>query len=208
MSQIKYKADKTRREFGEHTDHTKITVNISLTSPEVDFKAGGLFFPCAKGLASDDPSAAGGGATGAKADKGAKGDSKRGAAGVVDAISSACGAGRLASQSKGLLLRAGAGTAIIHHGDVKHAGDRIEAGERLQLVAFFYGNERRGNALPSAVDSKQETDGAASKQASNRRSSLLKPSGLSQAKAASTEVHNLKEPQRLLHLDDIRALAK
>ena len=201
VSQIKYKADKTRREFGEHTDHTKITVNISLTSPEVDFKAGGLFFPCAKGLASDDPSA--GGATGAK---GAKGDGKRG--GVVDAISSACGAGRLASQSKGLLLRAGPGTAIIHHGDVKHAGDRIEAGERLQLVAFFYGNERRGNALPSAVDSKQETDGAASKQASNRRSSLLKPSGLSQAKAASTEVHNLKEPQRLLHLDDIRALAK
>jgi fructose-1,6-bisphosphatase/inositol monophosphatase family enzyme len=39
---------------------------------------------------------------------------------------------------------------MMHHGDVRHAGDRIESGERIQLVAFFYGSEKRGQALPLA----------------------------------------------------------
>ena len=42
------------------------------------------------------------------------------------------------------------------HGDIRHAGDRIEKGERMQLVAFFYGKERRGNALPLAKTTKAE----------------------------------------------------
>ena len=66
-----------------------------------------------------------------------------------------------AALSKGLLLQARAGTAVLHHGDIKHAGDRIESGERLQLVAFFYGNERRGNSLPLATDHAKHELGSA-----------------------------------------------
>jgi len=59
-----------------------------------------------------------------------------------------------------VMLRPRAGTAMMHHGDVRHAGDRIESGERIQLVAFFYGGERRGNALPLANPHKSFYDTA------------------------------------------------
>ena len=54
------------------------------------------------------------------------------------------------SKSKGLILKPMAGHAIIHNGNRRHAGDRIDTGERMVLVAFFYGKERRGKALPLA----------------------------------------------------------
>ena len=184
---IKYKADKSRREFGEHTDHTKITVNLSLTSPGTDFEAGGLYFPCAgKGgleAAGDEATA-----------RGATGDGKvTKSGGVCAGVASALSARRsLASQSKGLLLKAPAGTAIIHHGDIKHAGDRIEAGERLQLVAFFYGNERRGNALPLSAPEAPPS----------ARHATRVPPPKADTKGLLTDVV-LKEPQRLLELNDV-----
>ena len=189
---IKYKADKSRREFGEHTDHTKITVNLSLTSPGTDFDSGGLYFPCAGkgGLEADESTARGSAGDG-------KGSGAR-AGGMCAGVASALSARRsLASQSKGLLLKAPAGTAIIHHGDIRHAGDRIEAGERLQLVAFFYGNERRGNALPqsSAADAPSAPPSAA------RHASRVPPPK-PDVKGLLTDVI-LKEPQRLLELQDV-----
>ena len=227
---IKYKADKSRKEFGEHIDHTKITVNISLTSPTDDYTAGGLFFPCSKGLAGVDTPGRVGGAAGA----GAR---------AAECLASVASSRMAASQSKGLLLKAGAGTAVIHHGDVRHAGDRIESGERLQLVAFFYGKERRGNALPRAVVPPQSataetapadraaaptaaTHGAGpptpSRGATSKRfvqEQLIKAGG-AQAVAAPAKAapvapsppsllkDSLAEPQRLLTLEDIRSLAQ
>ena len=147
---IKYVGGKTRQEFGEHTDHTKLTVNLCLTNPVTDHTAGGLFLPCKAGALEEPPSPdKHGGDSVAGAVMSALGNARRAAAGAVGVgHTTAVGA------SKGVLLRPGAGTAILHHGDVRHAGDRIETGERMQLVAFFYGRERRGNALPLAHPSK------------------------------------------------------
>ena len=212
---IKYKADKSRREFGEHIDHTKLTVNLSLTSPETDFDAGGLFFPCARGLqASDDKEPPTNSAVSAvkKAADGAMGM----CSGVAEAVAHMSGRRTAAAhkwaaqQSKGLLLRAGAGTAVIHHGDIKHAGDKVEGGERLQLVAFFYGGERRGNALPLAVDSsypKPPASPASTRMTMTRMSAGIKPPSRAVVEAAAA-VKEFKEPQRLVTLDDVSALAR
>ena len=156
---IKYMADKSRKEFGEHTDHTQLTINISLTNPIGDHTAGGLFIPTPKGSLgeSEVPTPAvktgdsgkntcdGNGMAGAVIS--AIGSARRAAAGAVGMGSNVTGT----TGSKGVLLRPCAGTAIMHNGNVRHAGDKIESGERMQLVAFFYGKERRGNALPLAL---------------------------------------------------------
>lgn len=196
---IKYKADKSRREFGEHTDHTKITVNLSLTSPGTDFEAGGLYVPCGGkgGLAADEPSHGAGDATATKA--------AGVCSGVAHAVASLASGGRsLASQSKGILLKAPAGTAIIHHGDIRHAGDRIEAGERLQLVAFFYGNERRGNALPLASD-RSQTDSAPPTARHASRAPPPMPASAATSKGLLTDIV-LREPQRLITLKDVAGM--
>lgn len=212
---IKYKADKSRREFGEHIDHTKLTVNLSLTSPETDFDAGGLFFPCARGLqASDDKETPVSSAVSAvkKAADGAMGM----CSGVAEAVAhmsgrrTSTGQKWAAQQSKGLLLRAGAGTAVIHHGDIKHAGDKVEGGERLQLVAFFYGGERRGNALPLAVDApcpKPPASPASTRMNMARIGAGIKPPSRAVIEAAAGGKES-KEPQRLVTLDDVSALAR
>jgi hypothetical protein len=81
----------------------------------------------------------------------ALGSARRAAAGAVGAAT-----GSPPKSSSGVVLRPRAGTAIMHHGDIRHAGDKIESGERMQLVAFFYGGERRGNALPLANPGKMD----------------------------------------------------
>jgi hypothetical protein len=210
---IKYKADKNRREFGEHTDHTKITINLSLTSPGVDFSAGGLFLPCAKGLQS--------GGSGVQTYRPAS--DKGGVYAMAEQIAQLSSRRSVAAQSKGVLLKAPPGTAIMHHGDVKHAGDRIEMGERLQLVAFFYGKERRGNMLPLASMTPKADDGVMSDPTRGARSPP--PTGKTSpvpktplvpkpAKAASDEqpacmqTRVFTEPQRVMTLDDVTELAR
>ena len=227
---IKYKADKSRREFGEHIDHTKITVNISLTEPGTDYTAGGLFLPCSKGLTGDE--------------RGAAGDTAGGAAGAgaraAECLASVAATRLPPAQSKGLLVKAGAGSAIIHHGDVRHAGDRIESGERMQLVAFFYGSERRGNALPRALAPPKPAAESALKEwaataqkppvaaptaaragggattptsPSRPRTALTKPQPIQPVAApvkgspAVSERDGVTEPSRVLTLPDIRSLA-
>ena len=125
---------KTRREFGEHTDHTKVTVNIPLTTVGVDFE--GAPTPCPR--PNPPPSSAAHAAHTVR---------RRRATGGGTFFPAPCPS----TKSKGLLLKPPAGSAILHHGDRKHAGDRLERGERMILVGFFYGNERRGNGLPKAV---------------------------------------------------------
>ena len=163
---IKYSGDRSRKEFGEHTDHTKLTINISLTNPVADHSAGGLFLPVPKGIldvevATPRPGAGvkdgASGTTLATSVMSALGSATRSAAdavaGALNGNSSSSGntTGTLhARDSRGVMLRPRAGTCMMHHGDVRHAGDRIESGERIQLVAFFYGSEKRGQALPLA----------------------------------------------------------
>ena len=191
---IKYKADKSRREFGEHTDHTKFTVNLSLTSPGADFDAGGLYFPCSKGLVGEEPAA--GVSSTPRGSAAAKTTASKGVCGgMADAVASLTARRSMAAQSKGLLIKAPAGTCILHHGDIKHAGDRIEAGERLQLVAFFYGKERRGTLLPKA-------QGAAS-----ARPSRVPPAQAQDTKGARVLGElALGQPQRLIKLSEVGQL--
>ncbi len=172
-------ASQSRKEFGEHTDHTKLTVNISLTNPVTDHTAGGLFLPVPKGILDvEPPTPKGDAAAGAGAKDGAGGTgvatSVMSALGSASRVAAGAVAGALGSasapmgscstlqakDSRGVMLRPRAGTCMLHHGDVRHAGDRIESGERIQLVAFFYGGERRGNALPLASPHKASFDPA------------------------------------------------
>ena len=194
---IKYKAGKSREAFGEHTDHTKITINLSLTEPGKDFGAGGLFFPCAT---AEPVAAAGKGGAAAKAKEGGASASKNVCGGVVDAINTARaaasgGAKTPASQSTGLVLRVPAGTAVIHNGDIRHAGEKIDAGERLQLVAFFYGSERRGNALPMALETAAHTahDAAASRTTADTASQSRGGTGSTGGSGAASQ-RTLKPP--------------
>ena len=161
---IKYSGDRSRKEFGEHTDHTKLTINISLTNPVTDHSAGGLFLPVPKGILDVEPATprpgagvkdGASGATLATSVMSALGSATRSAAdavaGALNGNTTRDTTGTLhARDSRGVMLRPRAGTCMMHHGDVRHAGDRIESGERIQLVAFFYGSEKRGQALPLA----------------------------------------------------------
>ena len=109
--------------------------------------------------------------------------------------------------------KAPAGSAVMHHGDVRHAGDRIESGERLQLVAFFYGGERRGNALPMAIAGKPEGNiagyggaGIGASRVANARRLASPPSA--RDKAGTGLAATAHEPQRLFTLADVASLAK
>ena len=97
--------------------------------------------------------------------------------------------------------RAGAGTAIIHHGDIKHAGDTVEG---LQLVAFFYGRERRGNALPLASD-RSQTDSAPPTARHASRAPPPMPASAATSKGLLTDIV-LREPQRLITLKDVAGM--
>lgn len=122
----------------QHTDHTKVTINISLTDDVTDFEAGGVYFPTPKGMLTSN--------------EGADARAKKPPTGCAGRLLSS-GAVTASQQSQGLLLKPALGHALVHHGDLRHAGDRITRGERLQLIAFFYGSERRGNSLHGAAPS-------------------------------------------------------
>jgi hypothetical protein len=171
-----------------------------------------LYFPCdipSKGLGADEDSAA-------AVPSGAKGGSGATCGGIVGAIASTARAAAAQrsppspSQSKGMLLKAAAGTAVVHSGNIMHAGDRVESGERLQLVAFFYGNERRGNALPNATETLQEAGSAPptvlSAPPATVGSAATQRKGPSNSPSTPPPPPAVREPHRILGLSDVAAL--
>jgi hypothetical protein len=50
--------------------------------------------------------------------------------------------------SQGFCLRPRPGTALVHNGEVAHAGNAITRGSRYVLVAFFHGGEKPAPPLP------------------------------------------------------------
>ncbi len=162
--------DSNKREFGEHTDHTVITVNVPLTTPELDFGGGGTYFPCpCPGTRS-------------------KGILLRPVAGDARPYSAPAPLARARTPADPS-RPSRSGHAILHSGERKHAGDRVVRGERYVLVAFFYGGERRGNALPKAVLADDE-DGSAAVEAALAAPKTLKPAPKSEA-------------PRLITIDDV-----
>ena len=87
-----------------------------------------------------------------------------------------------------------------------------EGGERLQLVAFFYGGERRGNALPLAVETpvpKAPMSPPTSRMPSRGLPAAGKASrAMTAVEHAASASKELKEAQRLVTLDDVRILAR
>ena len=64
--------------------------------------------------------------------------------------------------SQGFCLRPRPGIALVHNGEVAHAGNAITRGCRYVLVAFFHGGEKPAPPLPPPTPPEEGAEGRAS----------------------------------------------
>ena len=76
--------------------------------------------------------------------------------------------------SQGFCLRPRPGIALVHNGEVAHAGNTITRGSRYVLVAFFHGGEKPAPPLPPPTPPEEGAEGRASTSGLQRTGQLTK----------------------------------